>query len=213
MDEIDLGGRKLGARGRSRAKKAVVAVAPEEAEDGIGRIRLRHVPYTSAASLEAFILDAVESSSSVRTNGCASHSRLQALGYRHLRASTGGNPECVDRNFPRVHRVASLLASRRTGLLLRARHQDRAKHAAADVRASVLASRPSGAVGFAGPRLHDLRYRFAIETRLRRYREGPDVELRASCPATYFGHVQVRNIDWYLSATPELLQCAARRPA
>ena len=35
--------------------------------------------------------------------------RLQALGYRHLSAVTEGDPERLDRDFPRVHRVAALL--------------------------------------------------------------------------------------------------------
>ena len=109
VDEIYVGGREPGAPGRSRGKKAVVAVAAEEAGNGIGRIRLRHVPDASAASLEAFILDAVEPGSSVRTDGWPSYSRLQALGYRHLKAVTEGDPERLDRDFPRVHLVASLL--------------------------------------------------------------------------------------------------------
>ena len=74
--EIHVGGREPGARGRSREKKAVVAVAAEEAGNRIGRIRLRHVPDASAASLEAFIPDAVEPGSSVRTDGWASCSQL-----------------------------------------------------------------------------------------------------------------------------------------
>ena len=62
-----------------------------------------------------------------------------------------------------------------------------------------------------GPRLHDLRHRFAIETLLRWYREGLDVEQRLPRLATYLGHAHVSDTYWYLTATPELLQLAARR--
>lgn len=62
-----------------------------------------------------------------------------------------------------------------------------------------------------GPRLHDLRHRFAIRTLQRWYREGLDVEQMAPRLATYLGHVRVSHTYWYLTATPELLQLAARR--
>ena len=62
-----------------------------------------------------------------------------------------------------------------------------------------------------GPRLHDLRHRFAISALLRWYREGVDVEQRLPRLSTYLGHAHVSYTYWYLSATPELLQLAARR--
>ena len=67
------------------------------------------MPDASAASLEAFILEAVEPGSSVRTDGWSSYSQLHALGYRHHKAVTKGDPQRLDRDFPRVHRVAALL--------------------------------------------------------------------------------------------------------
>ena len=104
-----MGGREKGAPGRSRGKKSLVAVAAEEDGDGIGRIRLRQMPDASAASLEAFILDAVEPGSRVRTDGWPSYSKLHAHGYRHRKAVTGGDPERIEKHFPRVHRVSALL--------------------------------------------------------------------------------------------------------
>ena len=62
-----------------------------------------------------------------------------------------------------------------------------------------------------GPRLHDLRHRFAVDTLLRWHREGVDVESRLPRLATYLGHVKVSGTYWYLTATSELLQLAARR--
>ena len=109
VDEIYVGGKESGTRGRKLGKKALVAVAAEEAGSGTGRIRLQRVPDASAVSLEAFILEAVEPGSIVRTDGWSSYSKLQSLGYRHAASVTGGDPARIDSDFPRVHRVAALL--------------------------------------------------------------------------------------------------------
>lgn len=62
-----------------------------------------------------------------------------------------------------------------------------------------------------GPRVHDLRHRFAIRTLLGWYREGTDVEKKLPALSTYLGHACVRDTYWYLSACPELMQEAAQR--
>ena len=62
-----------------------------------------------------------------------------------------------------------------------------------------------------GPRLHDLRHRFAVETLLRWYRDGIDVERHLPRLTTYLGHAHVSDTYWYLTVTPELMQLAARR--
>ncbi len=62
-----------------------------------------------------------------------------------------------------------------------------------------------------GPRLHDLRHRFAVRTLLNWYRTGVDVERRLPKLATYLGHTHVSHTYWYLSAVPELLQWASLR--
>jgi integrase/recombinase XerD len=62
-----------------------------------------------------------------------------------------------------------------------------------------------------GPRLHDFRHRFAVNTLLQWYRSDTDVNRHLLELATYLGHVHVTDTYWYLSATPELLQLAARR--
>ncbi len=56
-----------------------------------------------------------------------------------------------------------------------------------------------------GPRLHDLRHRFAVTTLLHWYRTGVDVEQRLPALSTYLGHAHVTDTYWYLSAIPELL--------
>lgn len=62
-----------------------------------------------------------------------------------------------------------------------------------------------------GPRLHDLRHGFAIETLLRWYRTGVDVEQHLPELSTYLGHIHVHDTYWYISAVPELLQLATLR--
>ncbi|MFQ5592268.1 MAG: tyrosine-type recombinase/integrase [Phycisphaerae bacterium] len=62
-----------------------------------------------------------------------------------------------------------------------------------------------------GPRLHDLRHRFAVMTLLRWYRSGEDVERRLPFLSAYLGHVHVSDTFWYLSAWPELMREAMSR--
>lgn len=62
-----------------------------------------------------------------------------------------------------------------------------------------------------GPRLHDLRHRFAVTTLLRWYRAGEDAERRLPSLSTYLGHVHVGDTYWYLSSWPELMREAMRR--
>jgi integrase/recombinase XerD len=62
-----------------------------------------------------------------------------------------------------------------------------------------------------GPRLHDLRHRFAIKTLLNWYKSGCNVENNMPILTTYLGHGHVTDTYWYISATPELLQMAALR--
>jgi len=62
-----------------------------------------------------------------------------------------------------------------------------------------------------GPRLHDLRHRFAVTTLIRWYRSGADVEREMPKLATYLGHARVVDTYWYLQAIPELLNLATKR--
>jgi integrase/recombinase XerD len=62
-----------------------------------------------------------------------------------------------------------------------------------------------------GPRLHDMRHRFAARTLLDWYRRGVDVERELPKLATYLGHAHVNDTYWYIEAVPELLELATRR--
>ncbi|MDE0053293.1 MAG: tyrosine-type recombinase/integrase [Gammaproteobacteria bacterium] len=69
---------------------------------------------------------------------------------------------------------------------------------------------PAKSSGY-GPRLLDMRHSFAVGTLVRWYREGVDVERHIPRLATWLGHAHVSDTYWYLSATPELMQAAAKR--
>ena len=61
-----------------------------------------------------------------------------------------------------------------------------------------------------GPRLHDFRHRFAVETLLGWYRRGETVTRRLPVLSTYLGHSNVTGTYWYLSNTPELMTAAGK---
>lgn len=62
-----------------------------------------------------------------------------------------------------------------------------------------------------GPRVHDLRHRFAVRTLIDWYRAGLEVEREIPKLATYLGHVHVNDTYWYLEAVPDLLLLATDR--
>ena len=68
-----------------------------------------------------------------------------------------------------------------------------------------------GASASRGPRLHDFRHRFAVETLLRWYRSGQDVARQMPVLSTYLGHSHVTDTYWYLTNTPELMASAGER--
>jgi len=62
-----------------------------------------------------------------------------------------------------------------------------------------------------GPRLHDLRHRFATTTLVNWYRTDQDPERRLPLLSAYLGHVHVADTHWYLESSPELRREAMRR--
>jgi integrase len=62
-----------------------------------------------------------------------------------------------------------------------------------------------------GPRLHDFRHRFAVQTLLRWYRSGEEIEPRLPLLATYLGHVCIANTYTYLTLSPELMGQVVKR--
>jgi integrase/recombinase XerD len=62
-----------------------------------------------------------------------------------------------------------------------------------------------------GPRLHDLRHRFATRTLVHWYRSNQDPERKLPLLSAFLGHVHVADTQWYLSGSPELMREAMRR--
>ena len=83
VDETFVGGRrKPGKRGRGAAGKALVAIAVEDKNpNGIGRIRLQHIPDASAESLGTFAKKMIAMGSVVVTDDWSGYFPLQSLGY------------------------------------------------------------------------------------------------------------------------------------
>lgn len=62
-----------------------------------------------------------------------------------------------------------------------------------------------------GPRIHDLRHTFAVNTLLQWYREGKDIDEHILTLVDVLGHSSIRKTYWYLEAVPELLGLALER--
>ena len=62
-----------------------------------------------------------------------------------------------------------------------------------------------------GPRIHDLRHRFAVRTLIAWYRAGLDAERELPRLSAYLGHAHIADTYWYIEAVPELLQLATER--
>jgi integrase len=61
------------------------------------------------------------------------------------------------------------------------------------------------------PRLHDLRHSFVCHRLQEWYACGLDVDRSILALSTYLGHAKITDTYWYETATPELLEIAARR--
>ena len=106
VDETYWGSEEQDVVGRLTYEKALIVVAAEEDGGGIGRIRLRHIPDLSQASLHGFIAQTIEPGSTVRTDGLNAYLGLE--GYTHDRRVQRRQLQ-GEHLLPRVHRVVSLL--------------------------------------------------------------------------------------------------------
>lgn len=64
-----------------------------------------------------------------------------------------------------------------------------------------------------GPNLGGFRHTFAVETLVAWHEDGSEVAPRMPLLSTYLGHVSPSSTYWYFSASPRLLEAAARRAA
>jgi len=68
-----------------------------------------------------------------------------------------------------------------------------------------------GATDSHGPRLHDLRHRFATQTLVNWYRSDQDPERCLPLLSAYLGHAHIADTQWYLESSPELMRAAMCR--
>lgn len=110
VDETLVGGKEHGGkRGRGTGKKELVLVAVEDKdEEGMGRIRLKHVPNASGKTLEKAICELVALGSTVKTDGWKGYGGLESKGFTHV-VVKHTEQELGEDPTPLVHRVASLL--------------------------------------------------------------------------------------------------------
>lgn len=93
-----------------KALQSIVVIAVEVKEPkGFGRIRLRRVSDTSAASVLPFVKDSIEPGSLVRTDGSWAYHKLTKHGYRRDRNVMLDSNDPAHVSMPAVHRVAALL--------------------------------------------------------------------------------------------------------
>jgi integrase len=106
-----------------------------------------------------------------------------------------------------------LLAGRDSGYFFPSRHGGRLDEGQVR-RTFYTLSRQVGIRGVAasrGPRLHDFRQRFAVQTLLRWHHTGEDVRRRLPVLSTYLGHAHFTDTYWYVNGTPELMEAVAER--
>jgi len=108
VDEVLIGGKVSGKRGRGAEGKSLIAVAVEVKGRKTGRVRLAKISDASSNSLNTFIENNIELSSTIITDGWPSYNELSKKGYRHKvqKATVKDENEEV---LPNVHRIASLL--------------------------------------------------------------------------------------------------------
>ena len=107
VDEIYIGGKRTGKRGRGATGKTLVVIAVEDKEKRPGRVRLHKVKDASAQSLIPAVKQSVEPNSEVRTDGWDGYNGLTSAGYHHsvIRKTT----DVGENLLPLPNLVASLL--------------------------------------------------------------------------------------------------------
>lgn len=108
VDEILVGGKQAGKRGRGAEGKTLVATAVEIQEKGTGRVRLSVIPDASKKELAKFINENIEEGSTLVTDGWKGYNGISKKGYQHI---IEANTKMIDGQeiLPNVHRIASLL--------------------------------------------------------------------------------------------------------
>ena len=106
VDETFVGGERSGKRGRGAEGKSLIFIAVEEAERGLGRIRLSVLDNAAGSTLIKAVQDSVDPGSTVRSDGWDGYNRLPDYGYTHKPIV---HKNAIDGDAtPLTHRVAFL---------------------------------------------------------------------------------------------------------
>jgi transposase-like protein len=115
VDETYLGTEESRSRGRHKGTRSLVVIAVEDQGRRAGQVRMTSVPDASAESLQGVIQAQVASGTRVHTDGWNAYTGRSQQGYAHevdilsTETTRADRAAKLDRVFPHVHRVASLL--------------------------------------------------------------------------------------------------------
>jgi len=109
VDETYVGGKETAVSGQETLTKAIVVIAVELNRGKIARIRLRHIPDASGASLVPFLKDVVEPGSTIHSDEWSGYATVYKVGFRHEVEVLSESADPAHVVMPHVHRVASLL--------------------------------------------------------------------------------------------------------
>jgi len=170
-----------------------------------GLIAATGIRISEAVSLDRQDVDLEESVLSIRESKFRK-SRLVPV-HVTTRDALSDYAEYRDRVLPRLQGVAFFVSERGT----RVTHWAARNNFAVVSRQIGIRKKINGKRIGCGPRLHDMRHRFAAQTLVDWYRAGIDVEREIHKLSTYLGHVHVNDTYWYLEAVPELLELATQK--
>jgi transposase-like protein len=106
-DEIYIGGKKPGKRGRGAEGKSLIFIAAQLDGNRIGRIRLSKIDDASAQNLELAIQQSIEPGTTIQTDDWNGYNNLSSLGYIHNVVRKDAH---IGENLlPKANLVASLL--------------------------------------------------------------------------------------------------------
>ncbi len=108
VDEVLVGGKVSGKRGRGAEGKSLVAVAVEVKGGKTGRVRISKISDASSKSLIGFIEKNIENSSTIITDEWSGYNKLKEMDYTHKTEKATAIDEDKE-VLPNVHRIASLL--------------------------------------------------------------------------------------------------------
>lgn len=109
VDETYFGGVKSGGfAGRGAPGKTMVVVAVENYGDAAGRCRMQRIQTANKPTLHGFILDNIQTGSTIITDGWWHYKGLDQLGYTHDRRVVHGSGRQAHELIPHAHRVMAL---------------------------------------------------------------------------------------------------------